>query len=194
MNQNEKALIIACSGDLSQLKIAKIIQLFQEEDEGMKMLKIEYMITKIINLLIIVFFIFVTLILTTSILTRFLQPYMPSGVNIHISWAEEVIKYSVLWICWLGAAIVVREKGHFALKLLTRKYPNMRFFPIILFVATIIMAGLFIYYGTIVCINMRIQKTPSLQISKMYVNMVVPITGILMIFYSLVDLRNSKRK
>lgn len=158
------------------------------------MLKVANIVTKIINVIIVFSFIFMTIILTASIFSRFLQPYMPAGLNIQIPWSEEFIKYSVLWICWLGAAIVVREKGHFALNLLTRKYPHMRFLSIILFVATITMAGLFIFYGTIVCFNMRIQKTPSLQISKMYINLVVPITGILMIFYSLVDFFNNDRK
>ena len=150
-------------------------------------------VTRILNFVVIILFVSMTVILTASILSRSIQPFISAELNIQIPWSEEFIKYAVLWICWLGAALVVHEKGHFALNLLSRKYPDSRILSFCLYLSTTILAAVFIYYGTAVCINMSIQKTPSLQISKTFVNMVVPITGVLMVFYTLIELRNRRK-
>ncbi len=151
-------------------------------------------LTRLIYRFILGLFVLVTLVLTASIITRFIQPYLPEGINAQIPWAEEVVKYSILWVTWLGSAVVIGERGHFALNLLTRKYPNLKFLQIVYNASIFIVAGLFVYYGSIVAWNMRIQRTPSLQLPKIYINIIVPIAGMLMILYTIDAMRKRKQR
>jgi TRAP-type C4-dicarboxylate transport system permease small subunit len=150
-------------------------------------------VTRVLNIVIVVLFVSMTLVLTGSIVSRTVQPFLSTELNVQIPWSEEFIKYVLLWICWLGAAIVVHENGHFALNFLSRMLPGRRIFLFFRHLSTMILAAVFIYYGTEICINMIIQKTPSLQIPKTLINMVVPVTGVLFVFYTLVDLRSHKK-
>ena len=102
-------------------------------------------VNRIVQSVIVALFCLVTLVLTASIVTRFLQPYIPGSIRIQIPWAEEFIKYAVLWICWLGAALVIPEHGHFALNLLTRKFPNLRIVRLVSSAVILFVAALFIF-------------------------------------------------
>lgn len=151
-------------------------------------------LTTIIYRFILGLFALVTLVLTASIATRFIQPYLPEGIDAQIPWAEEVVKYSILWITWLGSAVVIGERGHFALNLLTRKYPHLKFLRVVYNASILLVAGLFIYYGSLVAWNMRIQRTPSLQLPKIYINIIVPIAGVLIILYTIDVMRKQKQR
>ena len=148
--------------------------------------KLTGVLQKAINGIVFILFVMVTIIMTINVVGRFFQPFMPDGINIQITWAEEFVKFAVLWIVWLGSAVIILDKGHFALHFLTRKYPDLKILKIIQFMSTVILAVILIYYGIEVCIELSILITPSLQISKMYVYMIVPISGLLMIFFEFV--------
>ncbi len=156
--------------------------------------KVSEILKKTINSIVFILFVMVTIIMTINVVGRFFQPFMPDGINIQIAWAEEFVKFAVLWIVWLGSAVIILDKGHFALHFLTRKYPDSRLLKTIQFLSTIIMASVLIYYGIEISFELSILKTPSLQISKMYVYMIVPLSGLLMIFFEFVATvrRNTK--
>ncbi len=156
--------------------------------------KIAFVLQRTINRAVFILFALVTIIMTINVVGRFLQPFMPDGINIQITWAEEFVKYAVLWIVWLGSAVIILNKGHFALNFLTSKFPGSKLLQVIQFLSTIIMASVLIYYGIEISFELSILKTPSLQISKMYVYMIVPLTGLLMIFFEIVAAvrRNTK--
>lgn len=141
------------------------------------------LIQKAINGIVFILFVMVTIIMTVNVFGRFLQPYVPDGINVQITWADEFVKFAILWIVWLGSSVIILDKGHFSLHFLTRKYPDLKILKAIQFLSTIILAAVLIYYGVEVSIELSILKTPSLQISKMYVYMIVPLTGLLMIFF-----------
>lgn len=147
------------------------------------------LIQKAINGIVFILFVMVTIIMTVNVFGRFLQPYVPDGINVQITWADEFVKFAILWIVWLGSSVIILDKGHFSLHFLTRKYPDLKILKAIQFLSTIILAAVLIYYGVEVSIELSILKTPSLQISKMYVYMIVPLTGLLMIFFEFAALR-----
>lgn len=156
--------------------------------------KVSEFLKKTINGIVFILFVLITIIMTINVVGRFFQPFMPDEMNIQITWAEEFVKFAVLWIVWLGSAVIILDNGHFALHFLTSKFPGSKFLKMIQFLSTIIMASVLIYYGIEISFELSILKTPSLQISKMYIYMIVPLTGLLMIFFEFVATvkRNSK--
>ena len=139
--------------------------------------------TQFMLYIILALFTLITIVLAGSILTRFIQGFLPQGFDIQLPWAEEVIKYALLWVCYLGAAILVREKGHFGLGFLSRQYPESRVIPLIAYLCSALVAFIMVYYGTLVTLSMRIQRTPTLQISKTWIEMIFPIAGLLMLIF-----------
>jgi TRAP-type C4-dicarboxylate transport system permease small subunit len=107
-------------------------------------------------------------------------------------WVEEVGETTLAWLTMIGAAIAVKERGHFALNLVTHRFsPNAK---AVLHVAhNIIIAafgGLVAWLGyKLVLVNM-ILPSPALGISLGWLYAAATVGGILMALYALDAARN----
>jgi len=154
-------------------------------------------LTRAIEKIILALFSVITVVLAASIVTRFVQGFLPQGVDIQLPWAEEVVKYALLWVCTLGAAMLVREKGHFALGFMTRLFPGSRALSIVSYVLSAAVALIMVWYGTLITLSMHAQRTPTLQVPKSYIEMILPIAGVLMLLFiaeGLVSLARGKKQ
>ena len=111
------------------------------------------------------------------------------------SYTEEVARFLLIWIGILGAALAYRKRAHLGFSLLVDKLSGQN-----KKVALTLIASVVILFCAIVMVNggaLLVELTWSLnQISaslgiKMgYVYSVLPLSGLLIIFYSLVDIHN----
>ena len=56
----------------------------------------------------------------------FAQVITRYGLGDPLIWSEELARYLFVWVSMIGAALAVREGGHFGLDLLIRRVPALR--------------------------------------------------------------------
>ena len=101
------------------------------------------------------------------------------------SWSEELARFLLIWIGILGAAYASGQRMHLSIDLLANRPVRLIAGIIILFVLSVFVVG-----GTrLVLLTAELgQTSPALGIPMSLVYTVVPISGLLIVFYRLPDL------
>lgn len=104
------------------------------------------------------------------------------------SFTDELARYSMIWLGLLGAAYVSGKNGHLAIDILTAKLQGKS-----LKYLQLIIHGLVIFFcldvivwggGNLVFISQLLQqKSATLQVPLSWIYGVVPISGLLVVFY-----------
>lgn len=121
---------------------------------------------------------------TYQILVRYLFN-SPSTVS------EELLTYSFTWMALLASAYVFGKRGHMRMGFLADKFsaPKLKMLNIILELVTIAFSAIvMVYGGTEITILSMTQKTASLGIPMGYIYLVVPISGVLIIVYGILNI------
>ncbi len=149
-------------------------------------MKLREKIDKILsNVLIIIMGIMVVNVLW-QVFTRFV-------VGVPSSFTDELARYLMIWIGILGAAYVSGRNMHVAIDVLPKRASpenqkrimRVVYIIIILFSITALVIG----GSRLVYISYLLgQSSPALQIPLAFVYMVIPISGILIIYYKTSDL------
>jgi TRAP-type C4-dicarboxylate transport system permease small subunit len=109
------------------------------------------------------------------------------GINISAPWTEEIARYTLIWMVFLGAAIGVRHARMIALEFGIRKLPKGIGVPIRYAVMIMSMAffGLLFWVGMDFLELGRSERSPVLGITRDYVYWAMPVGMVLMILNSL---------
>ncbi len=139
------------------------------------------------------FLVFLMALMTLDVLWGVLTRY---AFGSQASWSEELARFLLIWIGILGAAYASGQNLHLAIELL---FPKLKtkgqhrlkviiYALIILFAATVlVIGGIRLMYIT----NMLGQLSPALRIPMWLVYSVVPVSGVLIIYYKINGLRTS---
>ncbi len=106
------------------------------------------------------------------------------------SFTEELARYMLIWIGILGASYVAGQKMHLAIDLLSTKLKGHSkiYLEIIIQIFILLFSFFVMVIGGIRLVQITLtldQISAALQIPLGYVYLVVPISGILIMFYSL---------
>lgn len=106
------------------------------------------------------------------------------------SFTEELATFLLIWIGLLGSAYALRQKSHLGIDILTLKLkPERRYlWEFVIYSVVIAFAILVLIYGGIRLVNITLylnQISAALRIKMGYVYTVLPLTGLLFIFYSI---------
>ena len=146
------------------------------------LLTLKKVIDKILSWVLIILMAVITLNVLWQVFSRFVLQN-PS------SFTEELARYMLIWIGILGAAYVAGQKLHLAIDLLSTKLKGTSkssleiFIQLSIFVFSffvMVIGGIRLVYITLE-LN---QISAALQIPLGYVYLVLPISGVLMMFYS----------
>lgn len=109
------------------------------------------------------------------------------GINISAPWTEEIARYTLIWMVFLGAAIGVRHARMIALEFGVRKLPKGVGVPLRYAVMIMSMAffGLLFWVGMDFLELGRSERSPVLGITRDYVYWAMPVGMVLMILNSL---------
>ena len=114
------------------------------------------------------------------------------------SFTEEIARYLLIWIGILGAAYASGQQDHLAINILPPKLNEknrikLRIGINILIILFAIFA-MIIGGGNLVYVNFELgQSSAALAIPLAYVYMVLPISGVLIIVYKVIELANPKK-
>jgi TRAP-type C4-dicarboxylate transport system permease small subunit len=127
------------------------------------------------------------LLVILQVTTRFV-------VNIPLSWTEEIAKYLMVYIVFLGSGLAMRNNKHIAIDFLlevVQPKRRERLEKIILWISAI-FAILLAYFGTQLTLIVVDQSTPTLQYSMAWAYAAIPIGAILMLLNIVAALMESK--
>lgn len=136
----------------------------------------------------------VFLLLFTSMISLFLQVIFRFVIDFPISWANELSRYLMVWLTFIGASLAARNNGLIKLEVLLNIIPA-NYQKIIGFVAGIIVflfLFMLIYYGISILETVNMQTSPALHISMAIPYSAIPIGGILMFCNTLASLFDNK--
>lgn len=113
------------------------------------------------------------------------------------SFTDELARYLMIWVGVLGAAYISGRRMHVAIDILPSKLDKGRQVKLKIFISWIIIV--FCFFALVIG-GMRLvyitftlgQYSPALQIPLALVYMVIPISGILIIYYKLSDILNKQ--
>ena len=111
-------------------------------------------------------------------------------------WAEEMARFSMIWIAFLGAAVAVSQRAHTRIDFFINLLPSMmrRYVEIFDSVACMAFMGLVSYYsiGTVHITMRNLSTGLRVPLSIIYVSL--PVSGVLMILYFLIEIYNLLNK
>ncbi len=104
-----------------------------------------------------------------------------------LSWSEEVGRYIFVWISFLGLAAAFKSGSHVALDLLTKSLTRvprraLEFFNgalVVVLASALLVSGI-----RLLEFGMR-QRSPALNIPMAFVYVVEPVSGLLLLYFSL---------
>jgi len=81
--------------------------------------RLDHWIARIETVAIIVLVVLLTAVTFAQVTTRYL-------LSDPLIWSEEAARYLFVWVSMIGAALAIREGGHFGLDLLIRPLPRLK--------------------------------------------------------------------
>lgn len=146
--------------------------------------KIRQVIDVTLSSLCVIIFALVVIIGTYQITTRYFFN-KPSTVS------EELLTYSFTWMALLASALVFGKRDHMRMGFLADKLTGTprRILEIVIELLVMLLSGSVLVYGgaTIMQLTMT-QVTASLGIPMGIVYTVVPLSGIIIVFYSILNI------
>lgn len=109
-----------------------------------------------------------------------------------ISWSGEAARYFFVYVVFIGAAALARDRDYICMDLLKVKVPDsIRFYyNLALDIALMIFAIVLMYSGYGLAVRNSIQVSAALGLPKNIVYMVMPISGVLIIVYTIRNIYN----
>lgn len=148
------------------------------------MIKIRKILDKILEIVCVLLFIFITLVGSYQIITRYVFN-SPSTIS------EELLIFSFTWLSLLASALVFGKKEHMRMSFLADKLTGAKatYLAIITEIIIFIFAAVVLLYGGIKITSLTMtQITASLGIVMGYVYIIIPITGVLILIYNILNI------
>ena len=125
--------------------------------------------------------IFLLLVTFTIVIVEVIFRYL----GIPLYWAEEIARYSFVWLIMFGCIVGIEKKIHFQIDFFAKSL-NKKLQKIIFYISNLI-TGVFLFFlaykGIILCIKAQGATSPALGVPQYYAYMAIPITAILMLFH-----------
>jgi len=142
------------------------------------------------------FLVFIISLMTLNVLWQVFSRFVLQNPS---SFTEELARYTLVWLGILGAGYVAGQKMHLAIDLLSHKLSGklkiyLEIFiqiSILFFSFTVMLIGGYRLVSITLSLN---QISAALQIPLGYVYLVVPLSGILIIFYCVYFIHDSIKK
>lgn len=140
---------------------------------------------------------FLLIILTSLlILDVFAQVVFRYVLAKSLDWSEEVARYMIVYITFLGSAQLIGEKGHIAVDFVLQKFPlkTQKYVHLLITLLMLSACMILLVFGAKFAYLSRTGFTTATQISFVWIYMVLPIMGFISSFYLVTDIFNQIRR
>jgi TRAP-type C4-dicarboxylate transport system permease small subunit len=154
--------------------------------------KVIYITTEILKVILIILMSLIVIDVSWQVFTRFILRD-PS------SFTEELAGFLLIWIGLLGASYALYTRSHLGIDILTAKASGFRkrLIEIIIYSIVLLFSLFILIIGGLRLVNLTFtlsQISPAMGIPMGYVYLVLPLTGALMLLYSLANILNAIKK
>ena len=124
------------------------------------------------------------------------QVFFRYALNHSLFWSEELARYILVWLTFLGASVAYRRGAHPRIDLWSDRGHPGRDKAIRIGAHLVGMAFfiLLVLYGAQFAYFVRLQISPALQLPKWIVMLVLPVSGLLMLLHALAALTEEIRE
>lgn len=146
------------------------------------MVSLNKKITKVLEIFLIILMSTIVIDVTWQVFTRFILKD-PS------SFTEELAGFLLIWIGLLGASYAIYTKAHLGIDILARKLKGSarRLLEIVIYSVVLIFSLFILVIGGWNLVNITFtlnQISPAMGLPMGYVYLVLPLTGVLIMYYS----------
>jgi len=134
-------------------------------------------------------------VLLAAIIVLVLIQVAARNMKMSTPWTEEVAKYLLIWLTFLGAPVVFRRNEHLMVDLLYIRYsPKVRWITRLIFdVFIIVFVAYLTYFGIELCSHPSTLKfvSPASGIPRVYIFSALPVGSAIMLVYVIYDIWNT---
>lgn len=116
-----------------------------------------------------------------------LQVFFRYGLNQSLFWSEELARYLLVWLTFLGASAAYFRGAHPGVDVFVNRMGQSRRRAVAL-LTHLVSIGLFlvmIVYGCRFAYFVRMQTSPALQVPKWIILLVIPVSGVIFLIHGL---------
>ena len=108
-------------------------------------------------------------------------------LNNSLPWTEEVAKFVMVWLAFIGAPVVLKEGGHIAIDFIPTRLPRRLGFALLTIIQLVVMVVLavLVFQGWALAWNALPQIAATVEVSLFYIFLAVPIGSAMMLLVSL---------
>ncbi|THB74565.1 MAG: TRAP transporter small permease [Desulfobulbaceae bacterium] len=119
-----------------------------------------------------------TIIVIAQVISRY-------GLNHSLFWSEELARYLLVWLTFLGATVAYFRGMHPGVDVIYRRLSpeNKRYLRIISHLLCLILFLVMIWQGTQFSYFVRLQITPALNLPKWTIFSIIPISGLIFMLH-----------
>jgi TRAP-type C4-dicarboxylate transport system permease small subunit len=115
------------------------------------------------------------------------QVFFRYGLNHSLFWSEELARYLLVWLTFLGASVAYRRNVHPSIDIIYAQMPVsvQRMISIFIHFVSTVLFGIMIIYGIQFSYFVRLQISPALNLPKWMVFSVIPLSGIIFMIHGI---------
>ncbi len=107
-------------------------------------------------------------------------------LNHSLFWSEELARYLLVWLTFLGASVAYRRNLHPGIDIVVVRIPVsfQRGISIFIHLVSMILFGIMIFYGAQFSYFVRLQISPAMDLPKWIVFCIIPLSGLIFMIHS----------
>lgn len=126
----------------------------------------------------------IALLLSSASLILFVNVVARYVFNTGLVWAEEVVRYQIIWLVFIGGSVAARKGIHIGVEAVLHLLPDAmaRLLRIAVAALCVLFCALLVYYGADLVAQTRMfgQKTPAMQAPFWMIQLAIPVGAALM--------------
>jgi len=115
------------------------------------------------------------------------QVFFRYVLNQSLFWSEELARYLLVWLSFLGASVAYRRKVHPGIDVLQAKMPAalQKISTSIVHLASLTLFAVMIFFGYRFAYFVRLQISPALYLPKWIIFSIIPISGCILMIHGI---------
>ena len=114
------------------------------------------------------------------------QVFSRYALNHSLFWSEELARYLLVWLTFLGSSVAYYRKVHPGIDIIYGRLPApvQKTAAIVVHLVSMLLFGVMIFYGLKFAYFVRAQISPSLYLPKWIIFSVFPVSGLILTLHS----------
>ena len=132
----------------------------------------------------------------TMTLVVAVQVFFRYVLNQSLFWSEELARFLLVWLSFLGASVAYRRKAHPGVDVLSSRMPDSlrKMFAVIVHSVSLIFFFVMILYGCRFAYFVRLQISPALYVPKWIIFSIVPLSGLIFLIHGITFLLHELKR